>query len=159
VRSYIEVAPVWRAVAAAIVFGWCGVSVASHTYAAVFTDLTAFDTAAVTTGISVTTDNFSTYPLGNISNGQTLGNFTYTFDPNLSDPTGIQPAIGLDGTNQVLTGAPFGAFVGGNSVTLTSAGGKTLLAIGAMFTYAPADEPLLAALYDLGILDGRGRRQ
>jgi hypothetical protein len=55
-----------------------------------------------------------------------------------------------------LTGAPFGAFVGGNSVTLTFTGGKSLLAFGATFTYAPADEPLLADLYDLGILDGTG---
>src|SRR5262249_20540061 len=67
-----------------------------------------------------------------------------------------QPTIGLDGPSQVLTGAPFGAFVGGNSVTLTFTGGMTLLAFGATFTYAPADEPLLAGLYNLAILDGAG---
>src|SRR5262249_370576 len=96
-----------------------------------------------------------TYPLGDISNGETLGRFTYTFDPNLSDPTGTQPTIDLDGLSQVLTGAPFGAFVGGNSVTLTFTGG-TLLAFGATFTYPPADERLLGGLYNLGILDGTG---
>jgi hypothetical protein len=131
-------------------------SVALPARAAVFTDLTAFDNAAAAASIPLTTDNFSTYPLGNISNGQTLGKFAYTFDPNLNDPTGTQPVIGLDGTSHVLTGGPFGAFVGGNSVTLTFTGGKTLLAFGAMFTYAPANEDLLAGLYDLAILDGTG---
>jgi hypothetical protein len=129
---------------------------ALDTQAAVFTDLTAFDNAAAVAGIPITTDNFSTYALGNIANGQTLGQFTYTFDPNLTDPTGTQPTIGLDGANQVLIGGPFGAFVGGNSVTLTFTGGKTLSAFGATFTYAPADEDLLAGLYNLGILDGSG---
>jgi hypothetical protein len=129
---------------------------ALDTQAAVFTDLTAFDNAAAVAGIPITTDNFSTYAPGNIANGQTLGQFTYTFDPNLSDPTGTQPTIGLDGANHVLIGGPFGAFVGGSSVTLTFAGGKTLLAFGATFTYAPADEDLLAGLYNLGILDGSG---
>ncbi|HEY1259841.1 MAG TPA: hypothetical protein VGF34_11375 [Stellaceae bacterium] len=124
--------------------------------AAAFTDPAAFAAAAAAAGIPITADNFSTYPIGDISNGQTLGRFTYTFDPNPNDPTGTQPTIALDNANQVLTGAPFDAFVGGNSVTLTFTGGKTLLAFGATFTYAPADEPLLAGLYDLGILDGTG---
>jgi hypothetical protein len=124
--------------------------------ATLFTDRAAFLAALGADGIAASIDDFSTYALGNISNGQTLGRFTYTFDPNLSDPTGTQPTIGLDGANHVLTGAPFGAFVGGNLVTLTFTGGQTLLAFGATFTYAPADEPLLAGLYDLGILDGAG---
>jgi hypothetical protein len=140
----------------AVACGCTVLSAALPAQAAVFTDQTAFDNAAATADIPLTTDNFSIYPLGNISTGQTLGKFTYTFDPNLNDPTGTQPMIGLDGTSHVLTGGPFGAFVGGNSVTLTFTGGKTLLAFGAMFTYAPADEPLLAGLYDLGILDGTG---
>lgn len=144
------------AIAAAIVLGCRLFPLTAGCRAAAFTDPAAFAAAAAAAGIPITTDNFSTYPLGDISNGQTLGRFTYTFDPNLSDPTGTQPTIGLDGSNQVLTGAPFGAFVGGNSVTLTFTGGKTLLAFGAMFTYAPADEPLLAGLYDLWILDGAG---
>jgi hypothetical protein len=130
--------------------------VTSGCRAAAFTDPAAFAAAAAAAGIPITADNFSTYPLGDISLGQTLGRFTYTFDPNPTDPTGTQPTIALDGPNQVLTGAPFDAFVGGNSVTLTFTGGKTLLAFGATFTYAPADEPLLAGLYDLGILDGAG---
>jgi hypothetical protein len=140
----------------AVACGCAALSAALSAQAVVFTDLTAFDGAAVAAGIPLTTDNFSTYPLGNISNGQTLGKFTYTFDPNLSDPTGTQPMIGLDGTSHVLTGGPFGAFVGGNSVTLTFTGGETLLAFGAMFSYAPANEDLLTGLYDLAILDGTG---
>lgn len=131
-------------------------AVASGCRAAAFTDPAAFAAAAAAAGIPITADDFSTYPLGDIANGQTLGQFAYTFDPNPNDPTGTQPTIALDGPNQVLTGAPFAAFVGGNSVTLTFTGGKTLLAFGATFTYAPADEPLLAGLYDLGILDGAG---
>jgi hypothetical protein len=157
VRMHIAIARSRTAVAAAVIVGGCSIlALAPGCRAAAFTDPAAFAAAAAAAGIPITTDNFSTYPLGDISNGQTLGRFTYTFDPNLSDPTGTQPTIGLDGSNQVLTGAPFGAFVGGNSVTLTFTGGKTLLAFGATFTYAPADEPLLAGLYDLGILDGTG---
>jgi hypothetical protein len=129
---------------------------ASPGHAAVFNDLTSFTNAAIADGIATTTDNFSTYIQGDIANAQRLGKFTYSFDSNLSDPTGTQPTIGVDGPNQVLTGAPFGAFVGGNSVQLTFTSGKTLLAFGATFTYAPADEPLLANLYNLGILDGSG---
>jgi hypothetical protein len=56
----------------------------------------------------------------------------------------------------VLLGEPFGAFVGGNSVALAFTGGKTLLAFGATFTYAPANENLIAGLYNLAILDGTG---
>jgi hypothetical protein len=129
---------------------------ASPVHATVFTDQTAFTNAANADGIATTTDNFSTYTQADIANGQTLGKFTYSFDGNLSDPTGTQPTIGLDGLNQVLIGAPFSAFVGGNSVQLTFTGGKTLLAFGATFTYATADEALLADLYDLSILDGSG---
>src|SRR5215469_1328791 len=152
----IKIAAVRPAIATAVVLG-CGLLLAAFdTQAAVFTDLASFENAAAATGLPLTTDNFSTYPLGDISSGQTLGRFTYTFDPDLSDPTGTQPTIGLDGANQVLIGGPFGAFVGGNSVTLTFTGGATLLAFGATFTYAPADEPLLAGLYNLGILDGTG---
>jgi hypothetical protein len=156
VRMRFGIARSRRAVAAAVIVCGCSIfPVASGCLAAAFTDPAAFAAAAGARGIPINTDNFSTYPLGDISNGQTLGRFTYTFDPNLSDPTGTQPTVGLDGPNQVLTGAPFAAFVGGNSVTLTFTGG-TLLAFGATFTYAPADEPLLAGLYDLGILDGTG---
>jgi hypothetical protein len=122
--------------------------------ATTFTDMTAFDNAALAAGISVTTDNFSAYPLQDIALGQTLGKFTYSFDPILNDPTGTAPTIGLDGASKVLIGGPFGAFVGGNAVALTFTGGQTLRAFGATFTYAPANEDLLAGLYDLGILDG-----
>ena len=145
----------WGVAAAVILCCSSLFAVISGCRAAAFTDPAAFAAAAAAAGIPITADDFSTYPLGDISNGQTLGRFTYTFDPNPSDPTGTQPTIGLDGPNQVLTGAPFDAFVIGNSVTLTFTGGS-LLAFGATFTYAPADEPLLAGLYDLGILDGTG---
>jgi hypothetical protein len=116
--------------------------------------MTAFDNAALAAGISVTTDNFSSYSLQDIALGQTLGKFTYSFDPILTNPTGTAPTIGLDGASKVLIGGPFGAFVGGNAVALTFTGGQTLRAFGATFTYAPANEDLLAGLYDLGILDG-----
>ena len=129
------------------IFG--GAVLASPGHAAVFNDLAAFTNAANADGIATTTDNFSTYPVADIANGQTLGKFTYSFDSNLTQPT-----IGVDGPNQVLTGAPFDAFVGGDSVQLTFTSGKTLLAFGATFTYAPAFEPLPANLYNLGILDG-----
>jgi hypothetical protein len=62
--------------------------VTSACRAAAFTDPAAFAAAASAADIPINTDNFSTYPLGDISNSQTLGKFSYSFDPNLSDPTG-----------------------------------------------------------------------
>jgi hypothetical protein len=106
VRMRIGIARSRSAVAAAVVVCGCSLlAVASGCQAAAFTDPAAFAAAATAAGIPINTDDFSTYPLRDISNGQTLGKFDYSFDPNLSDPTGTQPTIGLDGPNQVLTGA------------------------------------------------------
>ena len=122
--------------------------------AAIFTDLTAFNTAATADGLTISTDNFSTYAQQNIAVGQTLGSFTYTFDPVLSDPAGTLPTIGTDGGVNVLIGGPNNGFVGGNSVTLTFTGSSNLRAFGAVFTYAPNFEDLLGGLYNLTIENG-----
>jgi hypothetical protein len=122
--------------------------------AAIFTDLTAFNTTATADGLTISTDNFSTYAQQNIAVGQTLGSFTYTFDPVLSDPAGTLPTIGTDGGVNVLIGGPNNGFVGGNSVTLTFTGSSNLRAFGAVFTYAPNFEDLLGGLYNLTIENG-----
>ena len=126
-------------------------------HASVMTDIAAFDSAVAGAGITTTTDDFSTYTQGNILNGQTLGAFTYSFDPNLNDLSGTDPTIGVDGAAQVLVGGPnSNGFIGGNSVTLTYQGAGGLLAFGVVITYSPANEAVPANVYSLGILDGSG---
>lgn len=122
---------------------------------ALFTDATAFAAAAAADGIATSTDNLSTYAQQNIANGQVLGAFSYTFDPNLSHAAGTLPTIGTDGGANVLIGGPNSqGFVGGNAVNLAFTGASRLLAFGATFSYAPNFSDLLAGLYNLGILDG-----
>lgn len=126
-------------------------------HATVITNITAFENAVASAGITTATDDFSAYTQSNIVNGQTLGSFAYSFDPTLSDPSGTDPTIGLDGVSQVLVGGPnSNGFIGGNSVTLTFQGTGGLLAFGAIFTYSPANEAVPANVYSLGILDGSG---
>jgi hypothetical protein len=66
----MRVASVCVRAVASIICG-CGLfPVASGCRAAAFTDPVAFEAAAAMAGISITTDNFSPYPLGDISNGR-----------------------------------------------------------------------------------------
>lgn len=125
--------------------------------ASVVTNIAAFDSAVNAAGITTATDDFSTYTQGDILNGQTLGSFAYSFDPNLSDLSGTDPTIGVDGAAQVLVGGPnSNGFIGGNSVTLTYQGTGGLLAFGVVFSYSSANEAVPANVYSLGILDGSG---
>jgi hypothetical protein len=55
---------------------------------------------------------------------------------------------------QALGGSPFDVFVGGDSVTLTEAGGYRLRAFGADFVYAPSFDVIPTDTYRLGIGDG-----
>ena len=118
--------------------------------AAIFTDVTAFDTAAA--GLALKTDNFSADPLGTIIDGQNLGGFRYFFDSNQT-----QPAIVANQTftGNALGGAPFGVFGTGDSVTLTSIGPARLRAFGMDISAAPAFGTTLPDdIYHLTLLDG-----
>src|SRR5437879_5547219 len=85
------------------------------------------------------TDDFESYPLGDIALGDRRGDFLYYFDPNIT-----QPAIVLGGNGgQALGGSPFDVFVGGDSVTLSYAPidlsrGLLLRAVGVDILYAPS---------------------
>jgi hypothetical protein len=60
---------------------FAGALLAPPVHATVFTDQTAFTNAANADGISLENDNLFSYLLGNITNGQQLGAFVYSFDP------------------------------------------------------------------------------
>jgi hypothetical protein len=110
-----------------------------------FTDRTAF---LIALGGSAASDDYEAYALGDIANGSTLGDFSYTFGPT------VQPAIAPSFVGQALGGAPFDVFVGGDAVTLASA--PLLRAFGADFYYAPAFEAVPGNLYQLRVDDGSG---
>lgn len=126
-----------------------GLSVQAN--ATTYTDQAAFTTALA--GLSTSTDNFGSYPLGSIANNQTLGAFTYSYDS-----TATQPGIASNGSGGQALGdtdpSGTGVFVGGESVTLKYAGANQLIAFGAVFSYAPNFEPIPEKLYLLSILDG-----
>src|SRR6266851_9507440 len=66
-------------------------------------------------GTTAAFDNFSRYSSGQIGQGIRLGDFAYGFLPSAT-----LPMIAPDGSgNQVLGGAPYRVFVGGDQVTLT----------------------------------------
>ena len=123
-----------------------------ETQASTFTDSTAFINAVNALGLNIVTENYESYSTGPLTNGQNLGMFNYTFDPNQT-----QPAVVPDGNGgQALGGAPFDVFVGGDTVKLSYTDVNTLVAFGAEFSYAPNFEDLPADLYQLTILDGLG---
>ena len=106
-------------------------------------------------GLSAKTEDYESSPPGDLPVGSTLGDFTYTFDPTVT-----QPAIVAGGNGgQALGGSPFDVFVGGDSVTLTAGTGSTLQAFGADFLYAPAFSALPNDTYRLGLADGTSAGQ
>ena len=96
-------------------------------------------------------DNFTSYPIGQISLGSHVGDFVYSFSP-----SSTLPMIAPDGNgNQVLGGAPYRVFVGGDQVVLTNANsGGPLTAFGIDFSYAPAASTIPANTYTITILNG-----
>lgn len=125
-----------------------GTSVQAH--ALTYTDRVAFSAALA--GRATLFEDYESYALGNIANGQTLGDFTYSFAA-----ASTQVGVFSDGAGgQALGGAPYEVFVGGNAVNLTYNGVVPLIAFGADFFYAPNFEPLPGNLYQLTILDGNG---
>lgn len=125
----------------------------------VFDDRTLFTAALAGLG-TTTTDDYESYALGPITEGDVRGDFRYTFDANVT-----QPAVVVGGNGgQALGGSPFDVFVGGDSVTLgysptSPASGQTLLAFGADFLYAPSFDTIPADTYRLGIGDGTAAGQ
>lgn len=114
----------------------------------VFTDRVAFQQALGTTS---TMDNFGTDALGQISQGGQLGDFFYGFIP-----TTTLPMIAADGLgNQVLGGAPYNVFVGGDQVTWTNGSTQgAVTALGVDFSYAPAADIIPANTFTITILNG-----
>jgi hypothetical protein len=96
-------------------------------------------------------DNFGAYSIGQIGQGNRLGDFVYGFFPNTT-----LPMIAPDGSgNHVLGGAPYRVFVGGDQVTLTNANsGGPLTAFGVDFSYAPTASTIPANTFSITILDG-----
>jgi len=135
----------------AVALAAAGMLAALPAKAAIFTDQTLFNNAATADGITTSADNFSSYAQQNITFGQTLGSFNYTF------PSQTQPAIVPNGTfvGNALGGAPFDVFVGGDSVTLTFAGSGKIRAFGMDISAAPSGtDPLPDNIYQLTLLDG-----
>ena len=128
--------------------GWLASVTAA--YATSYSDRTSFNAALASAGLTAGSDNYESYSLGPISNGDTRGAFTYSFDPSLT-----QPAVASDGNGgQALGGSPNDVFVGGDAVSLTFTGPRPLQAFGADFFYAPNFEALPGDLYQLEIADG-----
>src|SRR5208282_494041 len=135
-----------------------GLSVQAH--ATVYTDEATFISDAALAGLSTSSDSFGSYSLGNIANGQTLGDFTYSYAS--SGPTATQPGIASNGSGGQALGdtslgtdpnSGTGVFVGGEAVTLMYNGANPLIAFGAEFSYAPNFEALPDNLYQLTVQD------
>lgn len=123
---------------------------AQPAWATVYTDRAAFMTALGSLAAAAGTENYESRPLGPIGNGQTLGAFSYAFDPTMT-----QPAVATDGKGgRALGGAPNDVFVGGDAVDLHLNGVRPLLAFGADYAYAPSFLPAPASIYRLSVQDG-----
>jgi xanthosine utilization system XapX-like protein len=116
-------------------------------------DRSGFTAAVASRGLALSADDFSSYAMGNIANGESRGAFTYAFDSSAT-----QPAIVSDGSGaQVLGGAPYGVFVQGDIFTIVYDGSNLLAAIGIEFVYAPSFDAVPAATYGV-TLDAGGFR-
>lgn len=78
-------------------------------------DRAGFLAAAASRGLSLSADDFSSYVLGSVANGDTRGAFTYAFDPAVTQPAIVNNGAGA----QVLGGAPYDVFVQADVFTLT----------------------------------------
>jgi hypothetical protein len=148
----------WRAITPVLIAIFAGAVLAPPVHATVFTDQTAFTNAANADGISLENDNFSSYLPGNITNGQQLGAFVYSFDPAITQPGIASDGMGGQALGDTSLGTDpttgSGVFVGGEAVTLTYSVAQPLLAFGAVFSYAPDFEPVPGGTYDLLIGNG-----
>jgi hypothetical protein len=116
-------------------------------------DRAGFMSAAASGGLTLSADDFSSYSVGNIANGESRDAFSYAFDSSIT-----QPAIVADGAGgQVLGGAPYGVFVQGDVFTIVYDGSNPLAAIGIEFTYAPSFDAVPAATYGVTLDAGSFR--
>jgi hypothetical protein len=135
----------------------CGLSAAWVVNAddfVVYTDRTSFLQAL---GSTSTIDNFGSYAAGQIANSNLLGRFYYSFDGSRT-----LPSIAVAGTgSQVLGGAPYGVFVGGDGVTLSfnQSLSLPLTAFGMTISYAPAAASIPAGTYTLTAQGGGANGQ
>lgn len=100
-------------------------------------------------GLPVTNDGYDGYASGDIANGSTLGDFTYSYIG-----ADVQPAVVPAYGGYALGGSPYDVFVGGNAVTLTFSS-PTLRAFGADFYY-DGFSTIPNNVYRIRIDDGSG---
>ncbi len=112
-----------------------------------YTDRATFIAAI---GGATVADDFESYAPGAIANAATLGNFTYSFS------SAVQPAVVPGGDGGQALGGPFDVFVGGDAVSLLSAGATGLRAFGLSVLYAPSFDTIAAGVYRIQIGDGSG---
>lgn len=118
--------------------------------ATVYTDRAAFTAALGRLGQPVMDEDYESRPPGAIANGQSLGDFAYSFDAAVT-----QPAVASDGNGGLaLGGAPNDVFVGGDAVQLLYNGARPLLAFGADYFFAPSFLPPPASIYRMTLSDG-----
>lgn len=125
----------------------------------VFHDRASFTTALA--GLpSSTSDDYESYAMGDIATADRRGDFLYSSDPSLTQPSIVPGGNG----GQALGGSPFDVFVGGDSVRLSFqptlvGSGSVMRAIGADFLYAPSFDDIPADTYRLGVGDGAASGQ
>lgn len=143
----------WLACCRLVVCGLLFLTAAANAGVTAYHDRAAF-TAALDRA-SVFTDDYESYPLGEIPLDGRRGDFLYSFDPTVLQPAVVPGGFG----GQALGGSPFDVFVGGDAVTLAfapadPAQATVLRAFGADFLYAPGFDAIPADTYRLGIVDG-----
>jgi hypothetical protein len=140
------------------IFVGAGLSIVPAAHATIFTDQAMFTAAATADGIGLTVDQFTADgAIGTkVGNPGTLGAFTYTY------PAGNEPGIASDGMGGQALGdltlgtdpnAGTGVFAGGSALKWTKTTGS-LLAFGAIFSFAPSFDPLVGGMYSLKLDDG-----
>jgi hypothetical protein len=110
-------------------------------------------------GANPTTDDLA-YPPGPFVQGTQLGDFTYNFDPAVTQPA----IIAEGGTGDLLGGYPYSVFVGGDTLQLTltvsnAINGDRLRAFGGDFYYAPSAFGVQSNSYLLKLGNGLGQGQ
>jgi len=139
-----------RAVFAAAVLCCGGAPAAPAGTFTVYTDRADFLAAL---GITYNVDNFSGDSAGPIPNAGLLGSFYYSFDPSRTAPAIAAAGVGTN----ILGGAPYGVFVGGDQLTLAfnePGGAQPLTAFGATISYAPAAATIPANTFVLTVQGG-----
>jgi hypothetical protein len=131
------------------ILGLCLLLAAGLAQAAIIStdDRASFLAAAAGRGPGLSADDFSSYALGSIANGDARGAFTYSFDPAMTQPAIVDNGAGA----QVLGGAPYDVFVQADVVTLIYNGTGPLAAFGIDFAYAPSFDAIPIGTYGVTV--------